>query len=278
MQRSISQTPSPNTLGRTGYQVEENIRSFLHKLRHCGLPSIDQFLSYNEEFSDWGRRFIAAGLMPQEFEAMRSGGACGDWHSWMFQQLSQSGSLDTSSVHFISFNYDRLFELSMALMASQTFQTPFPNELEKLRRGAVIHVYGSFSCDAAERAAHRLSAGYEVRHNELSISVSMGSAGIKVMPSQRSAIAPILDAQARILLADRLIFLGFSFDIVNLKRLGVHVSDANWTAHKCDVFASAFGIQGAERTKAEAQIGRRITFGHIEGSCLHTLRSQINWA
>lgn len=278
MQHTIERPAAAHVLGHTGIGVDQEIATFIHRLRHCGFSSIDQFLAFNDECAAWGKRFIAAGLMPHEREAIRNGSFCGDWHAWMFQRLATAGKLDVANVHFVSFNYDRLFELSMALMATNAFGNPFRPLLSDLRQTTITHVYGTFQCEEANRLTNLLAVGQSLRNERPSLSVSAGANGLSVIPAQRGSVEPIPSIASRALSADRIIFLGFSFDKLNLMRIGMHKTNAAWMNRPTpEIFASGYGLHVAERTAAGSELGHPVNFGTITSGCLETLRTLVTW-
>ncbi len=271
----VSQTPSERTLGHTGPGVAEQIRQFIDRLKHCGLASIDQFTAHNTGYLDWGRRMIAAKLLPKELSALSNRPASGDWHRWVFQKLVRNNRLDCSDVAFVIFNYDRLLELSLSIMAASGLGQPFRQVVTTLEQH-VFHVYGKLTCPAAEQLTSRLCGGNSSAIcNDHSVSAAYG--GISLMPLQRTPTAPSDPIAQRVLAADRVIFMGFSFDSENLHRIGAHRSNPEWTKRFREVFASGFGMLEAERLRAKSELGHPILFGGSEQSCLEVLRDKVIW-
>jgi len=277
LKRKVIESP-PQEIGYSGFQSQQHKADFLDRLALGGWPSIDAFLSHNSPMSDLGKRYIAATLLPLEQKAVIKKILGDDWHGWLFPKLVKRGTLDLSDTFFVSFNYDRLLEFGLAVMASRSLGAKFDVALDTIRTKSLVHVYGSLMCHESEIRAHRVANG-EAPPLHLHSNVSVAASGLLVVPDQRntSPSASMTNAEAALLRAERVIFLGFGFDELNLARIGISRKSIHWMSVRQQIFASCYGMQTAEITEAKRLIGKPVEFGVSSQDCLAMLRDLVTW-
>jgi hypothetical protein len=251
----------------------EKARHAASMLRVSGSLSIDAWLEHNPQFQDWGRYAIARQLLRCERDLTSHVRFCNDWDAWLFDLLTRNGHTHRDRYRFISFNYDRSFEVSLVHMLQHGRGHTLESALAVVNEMPILHVYGTL-------AQPSLSL---IRHDADKISptppiVAEAAKGIQIMSDARDDLSEIWRAARDwIRESQTIIFLGFRFDPTNLRRLGLSAADPVCDPNRIGLFASAFGLTEDERRTIEMDMGLRshIQFGQPTDDSYQFLRSNL---
>lgn len=255
--------------------MEESLGScpakFAEELARSGAATIDSWLGSHP--SRWARAYgayaIAATLAPLEAACIGTPGLSGDWHAWLFQQLRQRDGIDLTRVQVITFNYDSLIKWAFVEMIASSFGTSRDEAVRMIHQWDIQHVYGAFTSkfeadDLAPYKSHPLG------------SVPWFQFWIRLADAQR---VPDNDAETeerkRIWNADRIVFLGFGFDPLNLRHLGIGPGFKQWSAKNRTVFATAYGMGAFDRSKVAGILGNGAVLGDHGEGCLGFLGDKV---
>lgn len=199
-----------------------DIESFVEDFRGSELESIDTFLSFRPEYSLVGRQAIAAILLDAERKS-QLGVDSGNWVRYLINRLVQPDS-DLSNLSVVTFNYDRSLEQKL-FAAFQKIRRIDAREAARLLSAIeIVHVYGDIG-EAYESGTEDRELAYGCGINAKSLEVAVSR--LRVIPEGRDSDPSVVRAKALISSAERLAFLGFGFDAVNLARLGFPESCVN---------------------------------------------------
>jgi hypothetical protein len=194
--------------------IEEFATAFLRS----GRTSIDAFLAHRPNFHDIGVAAIANALLPMErHDALVATGhqlGNGDWYQYLWSRMLEGvqspEDVKANKIKFITFNYDRSLEQFLLMAAEASFGISAREALSLLP--PIHHVYGSLG-EYNEETIFRYG---QTEKSDISRAASL----IKTVPSSR----PDIDTKAAEWLqeANSIHFIGFGFDEMNCRRLGVH--------------------------------------------------------
>ncbi|HSV80109.1 MAG TPA: hypothetical protein VLK85_13035 [Ramlibacter sp.] len=256
------------------------IRAFGRDFMFSGVMSIDSFLATRSEYHEIGVHAIAATLLPQEAEVrLYKRGPAGqvkwgdsDWYGYLWNRMradvTQPDQLLMNQVSFITFNYDRTFEVFMLNSIQHTFGLERDAAFEILQRTPIHHVYGSLG----EYEGSKGGFGFG-RATSAEI-IKASAQRLRVVPSAR----PSSDDRCTELLssAETVIFLGFGFDSTNCARLGFRsLMESREAQQLPQVVGTSFGMKRGEEELAVSQISTpSLVPSLISINCLDLLRLQ----
>lgn len=245
---------------------EQDLRVFGDAFSRSLQPSIDAFLAKRQNFADIGKLCIAHQLCHRENPtAMFDGNTDDHWYRelWHAMTLDLNGPslLRHNKVRFVTFNYDRSLEFALHEATKHSFGLDDAQAQRCWEALPICHVYGQLG---AFRPANGDGRGYnkDVSANSLRIAAK----GIRIIPEARDDDAEFQMVRTWFDWAERICFLGFSFDELNMQRLGLE-SVLEWIVnnkgkeHTPWVVASVLGL-----TKSEV---RRRLQPHIERAKAH---------
>jgi hypothetical protein len=244
---------------------------FRHRLIESAPKSIDEFLS--RDFGDAnplmrliGKLSIAQVIASCEsVSAIQSGGAYDsrdDWYRFLWQDCLNTGmpgldALRTKKLKIISFNYDRSLEYFLGRKIAATYFTPPGSTLDPAlaERWAaagfqevesnmhITHPYGTLGALSTTPYGSTNNFAYQGK--------DMAS-NIRVIGEDRSNQGGFELAKKWIADAQRVVFIGFSFDATNMERLGLALglpsSYLSEDGHVIrEAFPMTFGFHRAER-------------------------------
>ena len=129
------------------------------------------------------------------------------------------GEFDVSNLSIVTFNYDRSIEKYLTVAAMNLYDKSLAEVKERLSRINVIHVYGSLG-PAWPWEDGYLEYGVEVTAENLSVAAR----SIEVIPEARDTSPKLHEAIKFLKDADKIAFLGFGFDSLNMTRLNLKES------------------------------------------------------
>lgn len=237
----------------------DQIEDFTKVFRASQMLSIDAFLARRQEFAEIGKRAIASILLDKEnkdllhsCEHSEHSEHSDHWYFYFFNKVAAAHDWDSLSfkdIAIVSFNYDRSFEHYMINALMNTYGRSFMAAQKKLEEMKIIHVYGVLgSCNPMD--TNYFSYGNGVSQDN----VSTASSRLKVIPEGRNDDEALQQARELLLHSQKIAFLGFGFDEVNLERLdskqtckdSILFSVINWRK----IVATCYGMTDAEVLKA----------------------------
>jgi hypothetical protein len=154
-----------------------------------------------------------------------------------------------NSVSFITFNYDRSLEHFLFAAAKDTYGASDEDALTTVKSMRIIHVYGSLAeYDPNPRKGARAYINHLTGE-----AIELAADGIRVIPEAREGDPVFRRAGDLVRACERLCFLGFGFDFLNLDRLNLP-EVLHGTHQPPTVFASALDKTQAEMNAYRARI------------------------
>lgn len=205
---------------------------FCEALEYLSGVSIDKYLNINKTYKDIGVQAIATTILKYEGNSKLLD-ITDDWYTHLFMKLTEGLDdpksllkIGDNKVGFITFNYDRSLEyylhrnLAIFLEHSATSHEEVNMAFSKL---TFIHVYGKvghlpFQLDHSDEENPIIEYGSS--YPTFLANGHRAAKLIEVMYDTRKESNEINRAQELILGADKIFFLGFGFDELNLKILG----------------------------------------------------------
>ncbi|MCA9306850.1 MAG: hypothetical protein KDA16_09975 [Phycisphaerales bacterium] len=256
--------------------VLQRVSELSTQFRFSNAQSIDRFLENRPDHVDLGKKLLAALLLPKEEEALHRWPHDGDWIGWLTSRYFD-GTDDPADAHvtIITFNYDRLVEFGIGMMLANT-RGQGANALELANRVPIIHVYGRCESPAAFKDGH-ITTRYTPKSRDET------AKSIKIISDERTEDddTQLALAREKLFNARRVVFLGFGYDRINLKRLGIYEGSAEWSTRlpNFNVFGTAFGLRGQKLKDLLRPFGpQRITPKHLgkpDQPCLSYLEDHI---
>lgn len=196
--------------------ARDSAREFTSAFETSGQPSIDRFIELRREWHDMGCLQIAHALLSAQRDSIHSKKYLNSWTRWFYTDLLESPK-DFSSIQcsFVTFNYDTMLQSSLAIMASHSHNLPIDNATRLARQLKVHHVYGGFDVYPT-RGTSASSYEFQCGH-QAAIS---NAKRIRLVDHRDSAAEALRPVQQVIANARLLVFMGFSYDVINMRRLG----------------------------------------------------------
>lgn len=241
LRRPPHQSGIAKWLGVFGF-TEEQISSFHQELRLSSLPSVDRFLEHRRDDPDqlkMGKIAIVAQLSSHERERHLKPRQPPHWYQLFFYEAFQDAAdLGRSNLTIVSFNYDR----SSTHFFYRALQSAYRLEGEPLlalvRKLEPIYLHGSLG-----RLPYLYGEGvpYAPITDENVFARAVES--IRIVSDADVANSEAFSAARRsIQSAELVIFLGFGFDLLNVRRLGLEGRPRNRK-----YFGSGVGIGNNKR-------------------------------
>jgi hypothetical protein len=148
----------------------------------------------------------------------------------------------------ITFNYDRSLEHFLYTCLCNTHNKPSDEAAAQLAHIPIVHVYGQLGrLEWQPNNANCLPRPYT---NDLDIdSISRAAGGIKIIAEHRDKNPEFLVAHDLMMKADRILFIGFGYDKMNITRLSVPWDDTSDFRLGQRLVGTSFGLTGVERKR-----------------------------
>jgi hypothetical protein len=267
----ISNTRNPDSnpfkdLVSMGF-AHEAIISFHENLERSLPHSIDEFLSDRSEFIDVGRAAIAQVLIGHEDEK-RLRQRDDNWYGLLRDRIKAAIQRNEFSPVIVTFNYDLSLDKFLYDFLSSTFSRYAQMDtLEDAVR--VFHVHGRLGYLEYE-VTHtpRRSYGKPLSPNE----ILAASQGIRVISQLDNDFGrDMVFAQEAIKQGERVIFLGFGYDDMNLDRLRI----GTWESGK--YFGTAFKLGESRFSELLRQSANKFNLGKQDVGICDYLRTTDCW-
>jgi len=278
LKHQICNNPLPKILldGMSPVQIQifrNEWDRFVRAFKGSGQLSIDRFLHKRSGYSTVGKLAISYYINSAEVKAESS--LASDWLEWLYSKFSyQYPDLDDWPIFFVTFNYDRLLEASIATMQANSKGIPFEIAYQEVASKLnIYHVYGQLEDwpdqDPEWDAGCKFHSGWK---NYMEF-----SKGIKIIGEEREhkqGEEKLQDAKDWISKASTKIFLGFGFDEDNCERIGLGRDNALGKSGGCWL-ATAYGMMTAERSHCKSMTSSFVDIGIPAHGCLDFLREKV---
>jgi hypothetical protein len=198
---------------------KKTLNEFLDEFASSSVYSIDAFLEFRTKFMDIGKMNIAAYLINHE-EDMRLRLPIGNWYMYLYDRLKCSfDDFDKNNISYITFNYDRSLEQFLFEAIRSRFGKSYSECAEKMKNIPIVHLYGQL-----DPLPWQGKDGKEYSHKkDFTERLRTATKNIKLISNERDITKSdtFQKAYEHISKAERIFFLGFSFDETNLERLNV---------------------------------------------------------
>jgi len=259
---------------------------FSNQIKNITGISIDKYLNLNSDLLELGKKAIAAEIIDCEKQSLNPvfDYVDNDWYTYLFSKMMEGlDSIDDIVENFgkyisiITFNYDRSLENFL-------FNNLYEILKKKLKKNEIveifesipfIHVYGKTGyLEWESNKDDNLVVPFKNLENVPYVLASKIANMIEIIYEQRKDKDEIQNAKALIEKADRILFLGFGFDTLNLRILGMPDNIENKK-----IFGTAFQQTENERIhiknllKGKSKTGVDINI--TEFDCLRLLRDHL---
>lgn len=214
-----------------GFSPFEKARctDFIRKFTATDFYSVDRFCFEHPEFSEFAQMYIATILLRSEALMKPYGNWLQQiWNDVIYPEL-YSGS---PPLEIITFNYDRTLEFYFRTVFAALGRPELQQE-----RIHINHVYGS------------LGGLDKIPYGEFEWAWS-AAPHIKLMPPRAEGSEPL---KKLLISSDRAVFLGFGFDELNMKVLGI---TARNDERPEEIWASCYGLSATSKARAEETLGK----------------------
>ncbi|MBL4809602.1 MAG: SIR2 family protein [Phycisphaerales bacterium] len=279
LKHQICNKPLPKILldGMSPVQIQ-NFRNewdrFVRAFKGSGQLSIDRFLHKRSGYSEIGKLAISYCINSAEVEAEDA--LASDWMEWLYSKFSYLyPDLSDWPISFVTFNYDRLLEASIATMQANSKGVSFEDSYEEvIKKLNIYHVYGQL--DDWPDQNPKWAAGCSF-HSGFKNYIDF-SKGIKVIGEEREhkkGEKKLQDAKDWISKASTRIFLGFGFDEDNCNRIGL--GRVNAQSNRGGRWVStAYGLLAEEREHCKRVSSMELVLGKRDFGCLELMLDQIS--
>lgn len=263
---------------------KQETRSFGDAFQRSNIGTVDEFLGRNPHFMEIGKLAIAYYLCGYENpDTVRRLNNDDNWYSALWKVLTDgidtADGLAHNQVKFISFNYDRSLEFFLHDSTKNTFGVTDAQAFKSWTKIDISHIYGllgEFNYIQHGNARQYLS-------DQSAASLRAAASSIAIMPEARNDGEQFQDARNWLNAAERICFLGFGFDALNVSRLGLvdvalQRSQENRRFHS--LVASVYKRTSKEVEWISSKIGASLFLNYLlfDGKNLQTLRnSDLLW-
>jgi hypothetical protein len=197
------------------------LADFSRDFKDSPRESIDIFIGSRPEFSDVGKVAIAAVLCGYERGNYLYGfddRMDDDWLQSLFNNyLNRSTSIDEfgqNKLKIITFNYDRSIEHRLTMALKSTYGITYPEAKNAASQTEIIHVHGQLGGYFGNDGLQEVH--YSSTLNEQKLRLAAKSISYFFEDGEDTRLKKIRKILAA---AERIAFLGFGYDLVNLNRL-----------------------------------------------------------
>ncbi|MEQ9461908.1 MAG: hypothetical protein RIG82_13250 [Phycisphaeraceae bacterium] len=205
-------------------QLEEACKEFANKLSASGCPSIDTFLESREDLRVVGKFLIAKIIKHKEYKYPnfnRDGAK--KWYQSLLQSIVSGckdplDAITKTDLRIITFNYDRSLEYFLMSALSERCNISEDAAIAKMRESNLypLHLHGDLGSLET----------YEYGEIKDDVSIKKASQNIRVVSelndlsgNERSFVSEeFKEANEQLQAAERIIFMGFSYDPISIDR------------------------------------------------------------
>tara|TARA_R110002096_G_scaffold435885_1_gene664027 strand:+ start:64 stop:993 length:930 start_codon:yes stop_codon:yes gene_type:complete len=234
---ALPRTAAEESIQQAGF-AESEIRDFVETLQYSGFGSVDWFLENRPEFLAVGKACIGAALIPFENpeKLFPPGAPENHWYELLLNVLDEPlGSIGSSPVSIITFNYDRSLEYYLFKAVATRVQSE-TRARELLEALPIVHVHGQLGALLPLTGRGRDYIPF-VRAEDIVLAMKE----ISIVAEASPETLEFRRAKALLESAKRVDFLGFSYHPESVKRLGIF--NEPWT----DIERNRIRVRGTSR-------------------------------
>lgn len=267
--RSIGSHPSPDWIAiLKGFGIAEgDIETFRRDLFYSRM-SVDAFLEHRPEFFHVGKLAITLSLIQYEDEDCLFSDNTKNWYDYLRGKLNAPfEDFGKNKLSVITFNYDRSIEHYLFKVLKSTYGKPDEECAEKLKKIPIIHVHGRLGALPWQT----MEGGRAYTTTVVPEEVKVATEQIIVIPEGQDTSSEFEKAFDIMMAADKIYFLGFGYNDVNLRRLAINKIRL---ASKVVPFAygTAYGLGASEMQAISEKWG--ISLGSDHGDVFDFLRNR----
>lgn len=247
-----------------GFDKKE-VDSFVNAFSQSGVASIDAFLEHRREFINIGKTVIAETLIPYENESTLFGQST-DWYGYLLDRMNATvEDFATNKLTVLTFNYDRSLEWYFFKALQARFGIGRVDAAKMMTSIPIIHLYGSLGglpwedTDRPYTPSNERQDIYAARDN------------IKIIHEDIENDKEFTRGLNALSGAKRIVFLGFGYNRVNIKRL----SPERWSNCETPIRGTAYGLTDLETTYVKKVIKHDVKFGFMGWNVLQFLREHV---
>jgi len=258
-----------NAIGFDRYIVEE----FVNNLSFSGRNSVDEFLEFRNKFIDVGK--AAIDLVLSKHENRQELFSKGDWYQYIYNMMNTSfDDFENNQISFITFNYDRSLEYYLNTALQNSYGVSQDESYAKLKNIPIVHLHGQLGGYPSETSDIR-EFGLPIIENQNFLE-KVGK-GIKIIHEHSEITKDKEFATARTLIPKStiLLFLGFGYNEVNVKRLFEGLNK-----YPTRVYGTGFKLEPGEVSKVKnifASLNIQIEIADKDTDILMYLRGHRDW-
>lgn len=258
-------------------------------IRRSRTPTIDHYMGRNPKYGSSIKLAIAGALWELEAKALDpSTIPDDDWISWLYHNICDGhpSRFCNNKLAFVSFNYDRLPLAIMSTMMANTFDIDCAQAMRICQDASkldipeldnrFIHIHGSL---ASPMSHHSPDHGRTVDRYRLSNRFSETVSGHpQKLDSLAQAIKTIHESDGEnkaavevLWNATRVVFLGFGYHDLNMKKIGFSGIDIERLTKKARIGGTAFGVRGFARDQLQGRLGENFALGDPDEGCVEFL-------
>jgi hypothetical protein len=245
--------------------TQDILDSFIDRLKYSPEESIDAFLEHeiDEEIIKFGKMAIVATLLPYEKEAYLFDNFIAkeedekyfNWYRFLWNQINTSFDDFEQNLSVITFNYDRSLEYYLYTALKHKYpgkkEEEYKNKLDDI---PVFHIYGQLGYLPFGSKGDKKSIPYDYnwkmaeidfyQFDEKKTLIENVSQEIKIVHEGETINEPI-EIRTMLNYAERIYFLGFGFNTINLTRL-----IGNVKLDDCEIKGTMFNLSLKAKNEA----------------------------
>lgn len=250
-----------------------HINDFASAFLRSNISSIDAFLARRSEYVEVGKYAIAIRLCARENPTEFDINIDDHWYFALWNALisnvSNLSEFQSNCVKVLTFNYDRSLEYFLFSSIKHTFGVSDEEAYNALKFIPISHVYGSLGDFGV--------SGRPYIHTNEKAALSAAAKGIRIIPEARDDDEIFDLGRSWFSEAHHICFLGFGFDELNVKRLGLNrvIEERNIQGRNTPntVIASCYEMTQSEQDIAGGLLGaKKLSWQPSDTKNLQTLR------
>lgn len=248
---------------------EKEIVDFAEELVLSQKMSIDAFLEHRPEYMDMGKISIAYSIIKGELMSkskLIDFNNDDNWFRYFYNSLNTNfEDFEENKFSILTFNYDRSFEEFLFTALKHSYNEIDENCASIMEKIPIIHLHGKVDSlpwqswiNGRKRPYGQIVSGESLQET---------SKGIKIIHENFEESEPFKKAHSLLAESEEIIFLGLNLlNETNLNRLKIksylQKSQDNGRIMDKEIFASAYDVQIAERSRIESYFNYPIKLGY----------------
>lgn len=236
---------------------KSNERDLAMAIKHYAPQSIDRFLHQNPSFYKTGIQLITAEILRYEYQSFKEDiDMAEDVVGLILNTVDDPNNSHLDKIKIITFNYDRLLEWRIINRLNVRFNNDSNKVMEFFNKIHIEHIHGSLPAlndfpDIPYGLANRNAAERSYTFEQVKRWAIQDDSSIKTVFANSDT--PTTKTIETIKWADRLFFLGFGFEDLNMKKLGFNDPEIHYYLEAKAIAATSFGLPPVDQKKVERQ-------------------------